>query len=107
MLGWGAILGGLIGAMRGAESATPDATADAAPVPVVDGKFASLVRDTISSGQVVLFAETYTPEETVLAREVIEAAVGASRDAPAVDSPPAPQRGGPAALAGTEAVCID
>lgn len=40
----------------------------------------SLVRDAIASGQVVLVAETRTEQETAIAREVIQALVGDSKD---------------------------
>lgn len=64
MLGWGASLGGTVGAMVGAEK----------------GSLSTLIGDAISSGQIVLVAETRTESETALAREVIGAAVGSYRD---------------------------
>lgn len=70
MLGWGASLGGLVGAAVGAESHAE----------IADGKFSSLVRDAISSGQAVLVVQTRTVEETALARQVIQAAVGECKD---------------------------
>lgn len=66
MLGWGASLGGFIGAAAGAENK--------------EGQFSELVRDAISSGQVVLVAKTRTEQETLIAREVIQAAVGEFKD---------------------------
>ena len=62
LLGWGASLGGFIGAAAG--------------VGEQKGPFGDLVRDAIAAGQVVLLAETRTEQEAVLARQVIEAAVG-------------------------------
>jgi hypothetical protein len=66
MLGWGATLGGFIGAAAGAGNK--------------DGEFSELIRAAISSGQVVLLAETRSPAETAIAREVIQAAVGEYED---------------------------
>lgn len=66
LLGWGASIGGLIGAAAGA---TPGAGNK-------DGWLSDLVSDAIASGQVVLVAETRTEQETMIARDVIEAAVG-------------------------------
>lgn len=83
LLGWGATLGGFVGAAVGAGEAANDGagqgTAGTAP-PRKDGDFAALVHDAIASGQVVLVADTRSAEETALAREVIEAAIGASSD---------------------------
>ena len=70
MLGWGASLGGLIGAAVGAGTK--------------EGGFSALVRDAISSGQIVLVAETLTQRETAIAQEVIQAAVGGYKDISAV-----------------------
>jgi hypothetical protein len=39
-----------------------------------------LIGDAIASGQVVLVAETRTPQETAIAGEVIQASVGGSKD---------------------------
>ncbi|HEX7440943.1 MAG TPA: hypothetical protein VF319_12705 [Caldimonas sp.] len=75
MLGWGASLGGLIGAMSGAEK-----SAAVTGAKKKEGPFSALVRDAISSGQIVLVAETRTVQETSIAREVIQAAVGACTD---------------------------
>lgn len=66
MLGWGAGLGGFIGGAAGAQKK--------------NGKFSELVRDAVSSGQAVLVAETRSDEETAIAREVIQAAVGEYKD---------------------------
>ncbi len=70
MLGWGASLGALVGAAAGAQTS----------VEHKDGWLSDLIRDAIASGQVVLVAQTVTAQETAIAREVIEAAVGESRD---------------------------
>lgn len=70
MLGWGAGLGGFIGAAAGAGSKS--------------GDFSALVRDAITSGQVVLVVETRDEHETAIAREVIQAAVGDYEDMVAV-----------------------
>ncbi len=70
LLGWGASIGGLIGAAVGA---TPGAGNK-------DGWLSDLVGDAIASGQVVLVAETRTEQETAVAREVIQAAVGDQKD---------------------------
>lgn len=67
MLGWGASLGALIGTAAGASVRAGKKK---------DGRFADLIRDAISSGQVVLVAETRTEQETATAREVIRASVG-------------------------------
>ena len=71
LLGWGASIGGLIGAAAGA-SAGPGNK---------HGWFSDLIHDAIASGQVVLVAETRTEQETAIAREVIQAAVGDYNDA--------------------------
>jgi hypothetical protein len=70
MLGWGASIGGIIGAVSGASAAAGKK----------EGRLADLIRDAISSGQVVLVAETRTEQETVIAREVIQTSVGAYED---------------------------
>jgi hypothetical protein len=70
MLGWGASLGALIGTTAGAS----------AGVKHKEGRFADLIRDAISGGQIVLVAETQTTQETAIAREVIENAVGDYRE---------------------------
>ena len=71
LLGWGASLGGLVGASTAASS---DGTGHK------DGRFAELVSDAISSGQVVLMVETRTEEETRIARNVIRTSVGEDKD---------------------------
>lgn len=70
MLGWGAALGALVGGAAGAETG----------IKHKDGRLADLVRDAIASGQVVLIAETRTEQQTVIARELIGAAVGEYKD---------------------------
>ncbi|OAN55162.1 hypothetical protein A6A04_10840 [Paramagnetospirillum marisnigri] len=71
LLGWGASLGGLVGASTGASS---DASEHK------DGRFADLVSDAISSGQVVLMVETRTVDETQIARSIIRSSVGDDKD---------------------------
>ncbi|MBT9541142.1 hypothetical protein [Thiobacillus sp.] len=39
-----------------------------------------LIGDAIASGQVVLVVETRTQQETAIAREVIQASIGESKD---------------------------
>lgn len=73
MLGWGASLGGLVGAAVGAENLDGNKAEK-------KGTFAALIRDAISSGQVVLVAETRTAQETASARQVMQASVGACED---------------------------
>jgi hypothetical protein len=70
LLGWGASVGGLIGAAAGATPGAGDK----------EGWLSDLVGDAISSGQVVLVAETRTEQETAIAREVIRASVSDSKD---------------------------
>jgi hypothetical protein len=70
VLGWGAVLGTVVGTATGVEMEREDKAAKK------DGKFASLISDAISSGQVVLVAETRTALETAMAREVIQASIG-------------------------------
>jgi hypothetical protein len=70
LLGWGASIGGLIGAAAGATPGAGDK----------EGWLSDLVGDAISSGQVVLVAETRTVQETAIARDVIQASVGGSKD---------------------------
>lgn len=74
MLGWGASLGALIGAAAGATAGPGNK----------EGWLSDLIGDAIASGQVVLVAETRTKEETAIAREVIQASVGDSKDVSAV-----------------------
>ncbi|MFZ6689648.1 hypothetical protein ACO0K0_18030 [Undibacterium sp. SXout11W] len=70
MLGWGASLRALIGATMGSVTNTKHK----------DGRFADLIQDAISSGQLVLVVETLTLQETNIAREVIENLVGDYRE---------------------------
>jgi len=70
MLGWGASIGGFIGAVVGAMPGAGNK----------EGWLSDLIGDAISSGQVVLVAETRTEQETAIAREVIQASVGDSTD---------------------------
>jgi hypothetical protein len=74
MLGWGASLGAVIGAVAGTGKDSGNNPAKK------EGKFAALIGDAISSGQVVLVAETRTEQETAMAREVIQASVGQYRE---------------------------
>jgi hypothetical protein len=69
MLGWGASLGAVVGAVAGAVNS-----------PKKDGKLADLVDDAIRSGQVVLVATTRSAQETHVATEVIQDAVGSCKD---------------------------
>lgn len=62
LLGWGAGLGGFLGATVGAAKK---------PKP-----FADLVKDAISNDQYVVVIETLTPEETTIATQIIQDAVG-------------------------------
>lgn len=70
MLGWGATIGAMVGASTGAASA----------IEHKDGKFAELIGDAISNGQYVLVVKTRTEQETEIAREVIQRAVGDYND---------------------------
>ncbi|KXB31791.1 hypothetical protein AT959_05440 [Dechloromonas denitrificans] len=70
MLGWGASLGGFVGAAAGANTG----------IEHKEGWLSDLVHDAIANGQVVLVAQTRTPDETAIAREIIEAAVGEFQD---------------------------
>jgi hypothetical protein len=70
LLGWGASLGGLFGAVVGASTEAGDN----------QGRFADLMQDAIKAGDVVLLAETHSEEQTAIAREVIDAAVGEYKD---------------------------
>lgn len=80
MLGWGASLGGFAGAAVGAGSMTETTPSK------TNGKFADLIGDAIAGGHVVLVAETRTVQETAIARDVIQAAVGKVRDVPEVST---------------------
>lgn len=70
MLGWGASLGGVIGAAAGAEK----------DVAKKEGWLSDLIRDAIESGQFVLVVESRSEQETAIARETIDAAVGKFND---------------------------
>lgn len=70
MLGWGVGLGGFIGAAA-AVSTGGEAKKQ---------EFAELVRDAVSSGQVVLLVETRTEREAALARDLIREGVGGDKD---------------------------
>lgn len=74
MLGWGAFLGGTLGAAAGSVSGSASAPGKK------EGWLSELVRDAIASGQIVLLAITRSEQETAIAREIIEAAVGESKD---------------------------
>ncbi len=69
LLGWGASLGGMAGATFGAKIGSKK-----------EGWLSDLVKDAISSGQVVLVAETSTKQQTEIAREVIQTSVGNHKD---------------------------
>lgn len=73
LLGWGLGLGGVIGGAMGLEA---HATAPGEK----EGWLSDLVRDAIVSGQTVLLVQALTAQETALAREVIQAAVGDYKD---------------------------
>jgi hypothetical protein len=66
LLGWGASLGAFIGAAVGT---TPGEGHK-------HGRLADLIGDVIAKGHVVLVAETRTDQESMLAKQVIQAAVG-------------------------------
>ncbi len=70
LLGWGASIGGFLGAAAGATAGPGNKS----------GWLSDLVGDAIADGHVVLVAETRTEQETAIAREVIQASVGASKD---------------------------
>jgi hypothetical protein len=70
LLGWGASLGGMIGASTGT-SATDGKK---------EGPIADLINDAVSIGQTVLVAVSRTERETLIAREIIAAAAGESKD---------------------------
>lgn len=67
MMGWGATVGALAGAAAGAGDNR-------------QGWLSDIIRDAIANGQVVLVAETVTEEETAIAREIIQCAVGSFED---------------------------
>ena len=69
MLGWGASLGAVVGAVAGSICFSKQ-----------DGKLADLVADAIQSGQVVLMVTTHSEQQTSLAIDIIQSAVGAYQD---------------------------
>lgn len=69
LLGWGASLGAMAGATYGAKVGSKK-----------KGWLADLVKDAISSGQVVLVAVTNTKQETEIASNTIQSAVGNHKD---------------------------
>ncbi|MDP3539467.1 MAG: hypothetical protein Q8S26_12280 [Azonexus sp.] len=71
MLGWGASLGAFVGAAAGANK-------DIEPK---EGWLADLVRDAVANGQVVLVAQTFSEQQTTIARVVVGDAVGEFKDA--------------------------
>lgn len=87
MLGWGAAIGGVVGATAGAikvpQTDTAAVMAAETGEAARDGWLSELVRDAIAHGQIVLVAETRTPQETATAKAVIEASVGGAKDVPA------------------------
>ena len=72
LLGWGASLGGLMGATVGAAKHTQNK----------DGWFSELIRDAISNGHVVLVADTWSPQETEIAKGVLHAAINDAYPSP-------------------------
>lgn len=77
MLGWGAFLGGTVGAATGA---TTGATTASGTRPEKESTLTALIDDAIANKQVVLVAITHTPNETTIAKKVIQAAVGKLTD---------------------------
>lgn len=75
MVGWGATLGGLIGAAAGSSSGSKHK----------EGWLSDLIRDAIADRQIVLVVLTESEQETAIAREVMEASVGISKDDGQVD----------------------
>lgn len=71
MLGWGASLGAFVGAAAGANSG----------VEHKDGWLSDLVHDAVASGQVVLVVQTWTEDQTAIARDIIGTSVGEFKDA--------------------------
>lgn len=62
LIGWGASLGGLVGAVVGAERS--------------QGDVSSLIKDALSSGQVVLVVHARTEAETSIAQDVVSQHLG-------------------------------
>lgn len=79
LLGWGAGLGGLVGTVVGSERSKGDVS--------------TLIKDALSSGQVVLVAHARTEAETTLAQQV----VGQHVDPPAAQVPVEARTATPAA----------
>lgn len=77
MLGWGASIGGLLGAASGAVTSNTRDTPEGAKK---EGWLSGLVGDAIASGQIVLVVVAHTPEQTTIAKEVIEASVGGYKE---------------------------
>lgn len=70
MLGWGASLGAFVGAAAGASKDIEPKT----------GWLSDLVRDAVANGQVVLVAQTFSEQQTAIAREVVGDSVGEFKD---------------------------
>lgn len=73
MLGWGASIGGLVGAAAGATAGPGNKT----------GWLSDLVGDAIANDHIVLVVETRTEQETAIAREAVQDAVGDYQDSDA------------------------
>jgi len=69
LLGWGASLGAMAGATYGAKVSSKK-----------QGWLSDFVKDAITSGQVVLVAETNNQQQTKIAQNIIHAAVGNHKD---------------------------
>ena len=69
MLGWGASVGAVVGAVAGSTRINKE-----------DGRLSALVTDAIQSGQVVLVATSESKQQTQIAIEVIQLAVGSYQD---------------------------
>lgn len=69
MMGWGASLGAAQGAVEGSICFNKQ-----------DGKLADLVADAIQSGQVVLMVTTHSVQQTRVATDIMQSAVGAYQD---------------------------
>lgn len=84
MLGWGAGIGGLLGATAGATKSAASSAGTRAENK--QGWLSELVRAAISSGQIVLVADTRTVQETAIARAVIQASVGDYKEVSNINS---------------------
>ena len=82
MMGWGASIGAVIGASVGATSS------DKPAVQAKPGWLSALVTDAIASGQVVLIVATRSVQQTLTARNVIQASVGDYKDTVTALQPP-------------------